>query len=195
MKIRSELPHRSVSLLRCTSALRNECTELTFLPLSTSFLCIIPRFWQQFTRTTGYGSIGNSSGKPGYKSRQFCVTLSWFVNKNVSRSPFSENQCFIFTQLLLSYLWYNSACSIHRWKDISSEFQTKKESSRYHSPEKSNSEKKRATSELGKPQLTSITTVKCNGFISKVASLSDVKYTGVSYLGIFIRDRCPLLMK
>ena len=99
MKIRSQLPHRSVSLIRCTSALRNECTELTFLPLSTSFLCIIPRFWQQFTRTTGYGSIGNSSGKPGYKSRQFCVTLSWFVNKNVSRSPFSENQCFIFTQL------------------------------------------------------------------------------------------------
>ena len=42
---------------------------------------------------------------------------------------------------------------------------------------------------MEKPQLTSITTVKCNGFISKVASLSDVKYTGVSYLGIFIRDR------
>ena len=108
-------------------SLRNQCKELTFLPLSTSFLCIIPRFWEQFTRTTEHGSIGNSSGNHGYKSQQFCVTLSWFVNKSVSRSPFSENQCFIFTRLLLSDLRYNSTCSMHRWKDISSELQTKNE--------------------------------------------------------------------
>ena len=91
---------------------------------------------------------------------------------------------FYLTRILLSLTRVNAGVFKYRWILILSGLQTKKDLCWYHVPVKSKKKNKRGKSDLDMINPTSITTVKCNSFTLKVASLSDVNYWGVSYLCI-----------